>query len=151
MDSSELNNPEIQKASQAAPDCPEERLFLYEIALPPTGGPRRRTGKVYLKVPSVRMSQEMRRIARWGGKILSIKPCHALGPRGEPEPSSLPWWLEIFTANPRCLYYFGPFEGAEEARSQQVGYLEDLQQEGAEGITVHLKQGHPSQLTQEWD
>ncbi|NES84519.1 MAG: DUF1816 domain-containing protein, partial [Moorea sp. SIO2B7] len=51
---------------------------------------------------------------------------------------------------PRCTYYFGPFDSFNEAQSHQPGYIEDLQEEGAEGITVEIKQCQPQILTQEW-
>ncbi|MGK7896598.1 MAG: DUF1816 domain-containing protein [Xenococcus sp. (in: cyanobacteria)] len=57
------------------------------------------------------------------------------------------WWVEIQTDNPRCTYYFGPFETAEQARASQDGYLEDLRQEGARIITVEIKQCQPQELT----
>ncbi|MGV2832036.1 DUF1816 domain-containing protein [Myxosarcina sp. GI1(2024)] len=57
------------------------------------------------------------------------------------------WWLEIQTQEPQCLYYFGPFETAVEAKSLQEGYLEDLRLEGARRITVKIKQCQPERLT----
>lgn len=59
----------------------------------------------------------------------------------------LTWWVEIQTNIPRCIYYFGPFENAKEARLSQVGYLEDLLAEKARGITVEIKQCQPENLT----
>jgi hypothetical protein len=61
--------------------------------------------------------------------------------------SRLPWWLEIQTAKPSCIYYFGPFAHPKEARLYQAGYIEDLVQEQAEGITIRLKQCQPQELT----
>ena len=57
------------------------------------------------------------------------------------------WWIEIQTNNPPCTYYFGPFETAFEAQALQAGYLEDLQQEQAQILTVSIKQCQPQQLT----
>ena len=58
-------------------------MFLYQITNLPSYQPGdrvrypiRRSGKVFIKVPQSRMSQEMRRIARSGGKIVSIQPLH---------------------------------------------------------------------------
>ena len=63
----------------------------------------------------------------------------------------LPWWVEICTQNPVCIYYFGPFDSAQEAQSYQAGYLEDLTAEKAEGITTRIKQCEkPEVLTKEW-
>lgn len=62
---------------------------------------------------------------------------------------NIPWWVEIFTEFPRCLYYFGPFDNENEAYEYQSGYQEDLEQEGAKGIVVTIKQCSPQILTQE--
>ncbi|MBD2777207.1 DUF1816 domain-containing protein [Iningainema tapete] len=59
----------------------------------------------------------------------------------------LAWWVEIVTEKPRCSYYFGPFEHAKLADIAQAGYIEDLAQEGAEGIAVHIKWYKPNYLT----
>ena len=58
-----------------------------------------------------------------------------------------PWWLEIKTAIPCCTYYFGPFLSKKKAKISQYGYIEDLIQEKASGITVEIKQLQPKQLT----
>lgn len=60
-----------------------------------------------------------------------------------------PWWVEILTEFPRCLYYFGPFESEAQACDHQWGYQEDLEGEGAKGIVVTIKQCLPQILTQE--
>ena len=58
------------------------------------------------------------------------------------------WWLEIKTTKPYCLYYFGPFDSRQEARLHQDGYVEDLVEEQAEGISIKLlKQCQPKELT----
>lgn len=57
------------------------------------------------------------------------------------------WWVEVTTASPRCTYYFGPFLSADEAESAQGGYVEDLEQEGAQGITAVVKRCKPEALT----
>lgn len=57
------------------------------------------------------------------------------------------WWVEIATERPKCLYYFGPFNSAEEAKQAQAGYIEDLEQEGNQGITVAVKWCQPQELT----
>lgn len=56
-------------------------------------------------------------------------------------------WVEIVTQVPRCTYYFGPFMGAKEAEQAQRGYLDDLNGEGAQGITVKIKRCRPQDLT----
>lgn len=62
-------------------------------------------------------------------------------------PQTQEWWVKIITQKPPCTYFFGPFESSTEAVSHQNGYIEDLQEEGAEGIRVSLKKCHPSKLT----
>ncbi|MBW4634065.1 MAG: DUF1816 domain-containing protein [Iphinoe sp. HA4291-MV1] len=57
------------------------------------------------------------------------------------------WWVEIVTQNPRCTYYFGPFVGSTDAKAAIKGYVEDLEQEGAQGIIVNVKRCKPSTLT----
>jgi aromatic ring-opening dioxygenase LigB subunit len=63
------------------------------------------------------------------------------------EQLKLAWWLEIVTDKPHCIYYFGPFTYADEARTAQAGYIEDLEQEQAQVITVKLKRHQPQELT----
>lgn len=57
------------------------------------------------------------------------------------------WWAEITTAEPRCTYYFGPFDTADEAEKARPGYVEDLENEGAKGIRVEIKRCSPTVLT----
>jgi hypothetical protein len=57
------------------------------------------------------------------------------------------WWLEVTTTQPRCTYYFGPFDQAREAEAACPGYLEDLQQEGAAGIETAIKRCNPKLVT----
>ena len=57
------------------------------------------------------------------------------------------WWLEIKTAIPECIYYFGPFISEQEAEISQYGYIEDLWEEEAHGITVEIKKINPKKLT----
>lgn len=59
----------------------------------------------------------------------------------------LAWWVEITTENPRCTYYFGPFPSLKVAQSYKGGYIEDLQQEGAQNIAVTIKRCKPTNLT----
>ena len=58
-----------------------------------------------------------------------------------------PWWAEITTTKPQCVYYFGPFEMANEAKEACPGYVEDLNSEGAEGIAIVIKRCKPQVLT----
>lgn len=147
----------------------DNRVFLYEVVIRPQSaelnkisGSNYRRGKVYLKVPYSQMTQTMQQIARQQGKILSVTLLtNDRGNLSSPSPQlisppqqglelSLPWWVEIWTAQPHCLYYFGPFNSAEEAKFYQGGYLEDLQAEGATGISIQIKQCQPHTLTQEF-
>jgi len=60
------------------------RIFVYEVegmrqsqATDQISNPIRRSGSVFISVPYDRMNQEMRRIARMGGKIVSIRPSNS--------------------------------------------------------------------------
>jgi hypothetical protein len=57
------------------------------------------------------------------------------------------WWVEIITENPRCTYYFGPFASSKEAEVAKAGYVEDLEQEGAQGLRLTIKRCKPDNLT----
>lgn len=59
----------------------------------------------------------------------------------------LAFWVEIVTDDPQCTYYFGPFSSKQEAESAQGGYIEDLQNEGAQGISVNIMRCKPTNLT----
>lgn len=59
----------------------------------------------------------------------------------------LAWWIEIGTQTPRCTYYFGPFLSAAEAKAACAGYVEDLESEGAQGISTSVKRCKPNSLT----
>jgi hypothetical protein len=62
------------------------------------------------------------------------------------------WWVEIFTAQPKCTYYFGPFAGAEEAYVASKGFVEDLESESAQGIKIKIdRSSQPESLTIEHD
>jgi hypothetical protein len=64
------------------------------------------------------------------------------------------WWVEIKTSQPSCTYYFGPFDSELEATTAKGGYIEDLEQEGAQNIQTLVQLcSHPDQLTitDEWD
>ena len=61
--------------------------------------------------------------------------------------SRQPYWIEITTKKPECLYYFGPFDSYGEAKEMQGGYIEDLIEERASGITVKIKRCLPLRLT----
>jgi hypothetical protein len=58
-----------------------------------------------------------------------------------------PYWIEISTKEPFCIYYFGPFENSAEAKEMQHGYIQDLIEEKAAGISVTIKRCLPTRLT----
>ena len=57
------------------------------------------------------------------------------------------YWIQIETKQPSCTYYFGPFLTVQEAKLAQIGYIEDLTQEGALEIVVEIKRCKPTELT----
>lgn len=57
------------------------------------------------------------------------------------------WWVKIHTTEPQCVYYFGPFDDVKEAKNHQIGYIEDLVQEGAQGLHVTTQKVNPKELT----
>jgi hypothetical protein len=63
----------------------------------------------------------------------------------------LAWWVEVRTEVPRCTYYFGPFVSFGEAASTKGGYIEDLEQEAAQGIQVVIKRCKPQKLTVDYE
>ena len=63
----------------------------------------------------------------------------------------LAYWVKIETEKPSCTYYFGPFTSAVDAKIDQSGYIDDLKQEGAEGITVKIQRCKPTELTVDRD
>jgi len=71
-------------------------------------------------------------------KEVLIKILHLMG---------LACWVEIVTDNPRCTYYFGPFVSEQEAHAAKSGYIEDLENEGAQGISVTVRRCKPTNLT----
>ncbi|ERT06244.1 hypothetical protein M595_3798 [Lyngbya aestuarii BL J] len=59
----------------------------------------------------------------------------------------LAFWVKIITTDPDCTYYFGPFLTAQDAHFAKVGYVEDIESEGANTYTVFVKRDKPSRLT----
>lgn len=57
------------------------------------------------------------------------------------------WWIEVFTTQPICIYYFGPFDNPSEANAAQDGYLQDLKREGANIVSVRTHLCQPRKLT----
>jgi ferredoxin--NADP+ reductase len=74
-----MYNPSL--SGSAGNSAANNRLFIYEViglrdtqSSEGTGNKIRRSGSSFITVPYQRMNQEMRRIAKLGGKILSIRP-----------------------------------------------------------------------------
>ncbi len=61
--------------------------------------------------------------------------------------SNTQYWVIINTSQPKCIYYFGPFDNRQEAKLNQNGYIEDLIEENAWGIFVEIKKCKPKILT----
>jgi Domain of unknown function (DUF1816) len=57
------------------------------------------------------------------------------------------WWVRISTMQPNCTYYFGPFACKEEAGTAIAGYIEDLENEAAQGIQAQIRRSKPLYLT----
>jgi hypothetical protein len=57
------------------------------------------------------------------------------------------WWIKVQTARPCCIYYFGPFDTAVEAQTDRSGYIEDLENESAQGISATIELCQPRLLT----
>ena len=58
-----------------------------------------------------------------------------------------PYWINITTKQPNCIYYFGPFDSYAEARQMRHGYIEDLVEEKVIGISVKIERCLPTKLT----
>lgn len=128
----------------------DSQIFLYEVVFRDPGGSfARRFSRAILRVPKSRMSAETRRILREGGTILAIEPLAMDSAIAKPVSDFSPWWVEVVTEEPKCLYYFGPFDSYGEALSHQAGYIEDLESESAIGIATTIKQCQPEILTVE--
>lgn len=63
------------------------------------------------------------------------------------EKMGLACWVEIITASPDCIYYFGPFAGGYEAQQSLEGYLEDLHTENSKVVSLDIRRGIPRHLT----
>lgn len=134
-----------------------DQIFIFEVVIPPRRGSRYtysyRQSRKFWRVPYRQLNAVIKQINRLGGKIksVSVQSFESDKESISDQNSHYPWWVEISTRQPSCLYYFGPFESSHEAQSYQPGYVEDLQMEGATGISVMIKQCQPQILTQEWD
>ena len=57
------------------------------------------------------------------------------------------WWIEILTAKPMYIYYFGVFNTYWEAEWSKSGYVKDLEKEGHEIVNIEIEKCQPKQLT----
>jgi hypothetical protein len=57
------------------------------------------------------------------------------------------YWIEITTAKPSCVYYFGPFLTYKGAKLAEPGFIEDLETEKAQDIKAEIKRCQPQELT----
>jgi hypothetical protein len=117
----------------------DDQVFIYEIVFPSL-----LQSRVWRRVPLSRMKQENRQIALSGGKIITILPSSK---KSFDAQSTLAWWIEIITEQPKCFYFFGPFESEDEAKFFQNDYIEDLTLEGVIIISVAIKYCQPHSLT----
>ena len=53
------------------------------------------------------------------------------------------WWVEIFVAQPPCIYYFGPFENPHIAEQEQLVITQDLINQGCQGLIVRTHLYNP--------
>jgi hypothetical protein len=63
----------------------------------------------------------------------------------------LGWWIEIFTAQPACIYYFGIFEDTKTAAEALSGFTEDLLDKGITGLVARIHFHNPHELTVDLD
>jgi hypothetical protein len=59
----------------------------------------------------------------------------------------LGWWIEVFTAHPACMYYFGVFENVTTAEEAMTGFVDDLISEGSKGMVSRVCFHRPIELT----
>jgi Domain of unknown function (DUF1816) len=64
--------------------------------------------------------------------------------------TELMWWTKLYTKNPFCIYYFGPFAKIEDAENSRFGYIEDLEKEGSTIVFLRFLQLNPQNLTVEY-
>lgn len=62
----------------------------------------------------------------------------------------LMWWTKIYTINPFCIYYFGPFDQIEEAQNSRFGYVQDLEDEDSKIVYIKYLRLNPQNLTVEY-
>jgi hypothetical protein len=68
-------------------------------------------------------------------------------PKYSDQQRDLGWWIEVFTAHPACIYYFGVFENPNHAEAALPGFMDDLLDEGARGLVARIDFHTPLELT----
>jgi len=131
------------------------RLFLYEVQglrqnaeTDQMNTPIRKSGSVFITVPYNRMNQEMQRITRLGGKIVSIRPIEDAGaisnqtptvidaPAAQPETTEKP----MTQAKPKAATTSVPVN-LYKPKDPYIGKVmsnEPLVREGGSGIVQHI-------------
>lgn len=61
-------------------------------------------------------------------------------------PVELGWWLEVFTARPLGVRYFGAFESRPAAEEARVGCIASLKKDSIVVISMQIKRCQPKQL-----
>ena len=126
-----------------------QRLYNIIVEFAITDNGKHPHPKICFKVVYTRLYLEIQRLTATGHEICTIIPTEDQETPVSPD-QILPWWIEITTQDPPCVYYFGAFDSIGEAHLYERGYLEDLILEQAQGITVYLKQCQPEVLTEEF-
>ncbi|MBD1916922.1 MULTISPECIES: ferredoxin--NADP reductase [Cyanophyceae] len=142
------------------------RLFLYEVQglrqsaeNDQMATPIRKSGSVFITVPYTRMNQEMQRITRMGGKIVSIRPIEEVGTASNAVPTPItapvvasaeavaPAESAPTQTNDKPMTQAAPKPGASvpvnlyKPNAPYVGKVlsnEPLVQEGGSGIVQHI-------------
>lgn len=61
--------------------------------------------------------------------------------------NQLAWWLEIFTAEPLGIYYFGSFDNRLQAEWAKPIYIKNLEELGYKVLDSSIKQCQPRDLS----
>lgn len=60
-----------------------------------------------------------------------------------PTTVQLGWWIEVFTAEPLGIYYFGSFDNRLEAEWAKPDRIENLELQGYQVLETNIKQCQP--------
>ncbi|MEM0979936.1 MAG: ferredoxin-NADP reductase [Cyanobacteria bacterium P01_H01_bin.58] len=122
------------------------RLYVYEVVgLRQNGAtetmkpPIRKSGSVFITVPYNRMNQEMQRVTRMGGKIVSIRPLNDTNGQSVPETENSNTGKAMTQAKPKAKQAIPV--NIYKPKSPYVGKVvanEPLVAEGGSGIVQHI-------------